>query len=451
MTGSEQRREKVLILGAAGRDFHNFKTVYKNDKTTEVVAFTANQIPGIDDRRYPPELSGPLYPDGIPICPESELEDLVKKHSVDRCDLSYSDLSEHAVMEIMCRVLCAKADFSTLCPQRTLLRSKKPVVAVTAVRTGSGKSQVSKYVINVLKEHGLKTVLVRHPMPYGNLAKQAVQRFGSYEDLEKNNVTIEEREEYEQHISAGVIVYAGVDYEAILRRADEEADVVIWDGGNNDMPFYKPQPGLWICVADPHRLGHESTYFPGNVNLKCADVIVINKANTAPKEAVEKLQEAARTRNGRATVVVTDSTVTVEDPKLIEGKKVVLVDDGPTLTHGGMAYGAGKYAAEQHDANVVDPKPHFVGSLKDTLQNYPHIGSTIPAMGYSPEQVKDLSETIAKSDADAVIVATPMDLNKLIHIKKPSTKVKYVITDRSEGPKLRDAITKFVESDVKKS
>ncbi|CAL8466473.1 g6009 [Coccomyxa elongata] len=414
-----------------------------------VVAFTATQIPGIDDRRYPPELAGPLYPEGIPIYPESELEHLVKDYHVDRCDLAYSDLSEHDVMEIMCRVLCAKADFETLCPQRTMLRSTKPVIAVTAVRTGSGKSQVSKYVIGVLKEHGLRTALVRHPMPYGDLAKQAVQRFSSYEDLDKQNVTIEEREEYEQHISGGTIVYAGVDYEAILRQAEKEADVIIWDGGNNDTPFYKPQPGLWICVADPHRAGQESTYYPGNVNFKCADVIIINKANTAPKEAVEKLKEAARARNPRAEVMVTDSVITVDNPKIIKGKRVVTVDDGPTITHGGMAYGAGKFAAEQHSAKIVDPKPYFVGSLKKLLQKYPHDFCTIPAIGYSPQQIKDLAETINKADADAVIIATPMDLNKLIRINKPTTKVKYEVSDEPEGPKLRDIINKFVKSVVK--
>eukprot|EP00884_Botryococcus_braunii_P019698 jgi/Botrbrau1/6411/Bobra.49_1s0028.2 len=417
----QNRRERILILGAAGRDFHNFNTVYRDDKKSEIVAFTATQIPGIDDKMYPPDLAGELYPEGIPILSEDDLENIVKKYEVDRCILSYSDLPHKTVMGIASRVLAGGADFGLLSPQRSYIKSKKPVIAVTAVRTGCGKSQTSHYIIRALKEVGVTTVLVRHPMPYGNLSEQAVQRFEKYEDLAKAKVTIEEREEYEQHMKQGTVVFAGVDYEKILRKAEEEADVIIWDGGNNDTSFFEPD--LWIVVTDPHRAGAEVGYYPGDVNFRAADIITINKVNTAPEGAIDIIKEHAKERNPHAEIFLTNSTVSVSDPQLIRGKKVVTVDDGPTLTHGEMAYGAGKYAVEKFGAELVDPRPFLKGSLRKTYQKYRHIGKTIPAMGYSPQQIEDLEASIDAVPAEAVVIATPMDLKSLIKLNKPSTTV----------------------------
>ncbi|CAK0779482.1 hypothetical protein CVIRNUC_004785 [Coccomyxa viridis] len=420
----DEQRERYIIVGAGGRDFHVFNTLFRDNEKAE--------IPGIDDKKYPPELAGPLYPQGIQIYPEDELPDLIKRFHASKCILAYSDISAESVLDLASRVLVAGADFFMLAPYKTFLQSTKPVVAVTAVRTGAGKSQASAYVNKFLREHHLRTTVVRHPMPYGDLRAQKVERFATYDDLQKYNVTIEEREEYEQHLKMGTVVYAGVDYEAILREAEKEADVIIWDGGNNDTPFFKPD--LWMCIADPHRLGHERTYYPGCVNFRAAD------------ENVEKLKETAKELNPRAKVVVTDSLVTVDNADTIRGKKVVLVEDGPTLTHGGMPYGAGKYAAEANDAQIVDPREYYQGSLKRTLKKYPHIGKTIPAMGYSAKQVDDLAKTIEAVPADAVVVATPIDLNRLIHMSKPSTTVAYKIADRKGEQSLREVLEDFIRN-----
>jgi predicted GTPase len=428
---TEKAKERVLILGAAGRDFHNFNTFYRNNSDVEVVGFTATQIPNIDDRLYPPSLSGPLYPKGLPILAESKLEEICKSHNVTKCVLSYSDLPYATVMEKASRSLSTGADFMLLGYQYTMIKSIKPVVAVTAVRTGCGKSQVSRYVIDTVMKAGKSICLVRHPMPYGDLAKQAVQRFEKYEDLAFHNVTIEEREEYEQHIQKGTIVWAGVDYEAILRRAEQEVDIVLWDGGNNDTPFYKPD--LWIVIADPHRVGHESSYYPGDVNFRSADVIVINKANTAPAGSIDKIKAAAAKLNPKATVIVTNSEVIADKPELIKGKRCLVVDDGPTLTHGEMAFGAGSVACSKYEAaEMIDPRPFAKGSIKETLDKWSHIGNLVPAMGYFPEQIKDLEDTINCSDCDVVVIATPMDLTSLIKITKPFVVVNYRITDLVE-------------------
>ncbi|GAB4817812.1 hypothetical protein N2152v2_004858 [Parachlorella kessleri] len=441
MVNTRDPKGKVLLLGAAGRDFHNFNVVFRGDGTQEVCGFTAAQIPKIEGRKYPASLAGPLYPAGLPIWPETELEQIINGHHVDRCILSYSDLHHNRVMELAARCLAAGAHFELLAPAATMLSSCKPVIAIVAVRTGCGKSQASRYVIQRLKEYGLKCALVRHPMPYGDLAKQAVQRFERYEDLEEQKVTIEEREEYEQHIKMGTVVFAGVDYEAILRAAEKEADVVIWDGGNNDTPFYKPD--LWICVTDPHRAGHESSYYPGDVNFRMADVILINKANTAPRGSLEKLQEAAGRINSGARVYVTDSNVAVDEPEKIRGKRVVCVDDGPTLTHGGMSYGAGRVAAEKYKAaEIVDPRPYLVGSLLDTYHKYKHLGKLIPAMGYWPEQISDLEATIEAVPCDTVIIATPMNLQRVVRISKPTVVVSYDVEDR-EPPFLSEEVDRF--------
>lgn len=434
---------RVLLLGAAGRDFHNFNTLFRDNDSMVCVGFTAAQIPNIEGRRYPPELAGRLYPEGLPIWSEDELEGLIKEQKVDQCLLCYSDLPHSKVMLLAGRCLAAGADFGLVAPASTYLRSSKPVVAVCAVRTGCGKSQVSRYIIDELQKQGKKCVLVRHPMPYGNLAEQAVQRFEKYEDLAAHKVTIEEREEYEQHIKMGTIVYAGVDYKAILRQAEQEADVVIWDGGNNDTPFYAPD--LYICVTDPHRVGHEQRYHPGDVCFRMADVIVINKANTAPAGSIEKLREAAASINPRAAVYVTSSNIVVDAPDLVKGKRVVLIEDGPTLTHGGMAYGAGKYAAEKYGAaEVVDPRPFLVGSMLYTYRKHLHLGKLIPAMGYYKEQIADLEASINAVPCDSVIIATPMDLRKVISISKPATAVSYAVEDR-EAPYLREEVGKLLK------
>lgn len=434
-------RRRLLILGAAGRDFHNFQVLYRDGPLdVEVVGFTATQIPNIDGRRYPSSLGGKLYPEGLPIWREEELEMVIQQQRVDQCLLSYSDLEYSKVMEIASRCLSSGAEFVLMPPQETMIESCKPVIAVCASRTGCGKSQVSRYIINILEEQGKKCVLIRHPMPYGDLAVQAVQRFGSLEDLEKHHVTIEEREEYEQHILKGTVVYAGVDYEAILRQAEKEADVIIFDGGNNDTPFYKPD--LWICVCDPHRAGHELHYYPGDLNMRCADVIVINKANTAPEGSIDVIKANIERVNPSARCYITSSHVTVDDPDIIRGKRVVVIEDGPTLTHGGMKYGAGKVAADAYQANIVDPRPYLVGSLLSTLDKYSHIEQVIPAMGYFPDQIKDLETSINAVPCEAVIIGTPMDLKKVIRITKPCVTVTYAVED-TEAPFLREEILKF--------
>lgn len=445
-TKDGRKPSRLLILGAAGRDFHNFNVLFRNavSNDVEVVGFTATQIPKIENRRYPVSLSGENYPDGLPMWKEEELEKVILEHRVDRCLLAYSDLRYDKVMEISSRCLASGAEFMLMPPQKTMIKSSKPLIAVCASRTGCGKSQVSRYLIDRLQNFNQKCALIRHPMPYGDLSAQAVQRFDCMEDLDKHKVTIEEREEYEQHIARGTVVFAGVDYEEILRQAEKEADIIIFDGGNNDTPFYKPD--LWICVCDPHRAGHEMSYYPGDVNFRCADVVVINKANTAPEGSIEIIKNNLRSVNPRARCYVTSSVVSVDNPDLIRGKKVVVVEDGPTLTHGGMTYGAGKVAADIYHSDIVDPRPYLVRSLKLTVEKYSHILSeVIPAMGYFPEQIQDLEESIDAVPCDAVIIGTPMDLRKVVHITKPSVTVKYMVAD-IDPPFLEHEALKFLEA-----
>jgi predicted GTPase len=417
-------RRKIIIMGAAGRDFHNFNTLYRNDKSIEVVAFTATQIPDIEGRRYPAALAGKLYPKGIPIYDEKDLLSLIKKHKIEEVVFSYSDVPFEYVMTKGAEVIAAGAAFSMAGGAPTMVPSKKPVVAVCAARTGSGKSQTTRRVCEVLQAMGKKVVAIRHPMPYGDLAKQACQRFADYKDLDKHKCTIEEREEYEPHIDRGIIVYAGVDYEMILREAEKEADVIVWDGGNNDMSFYKAD--LYITVVDPHRPGHELTYYPGLTNVLLADVIVINKIDSAHPEGIETVRENIRMVNPKAIVVDAASPLTVDNPKRITGKKVLVVEDGPTLTHGEMTYGAGVVAAEKFGAaELVDPRPYTVGKITETFKKYPDIGILLPAMGYSGKQVKDLEKTINATKCDTVIIGTPIDLRRVVKIKQPTARVKY--------------------------
>ena len=419
-----RRRIITIIMGAAGRDFHNFNVYFRDNPDYRVVAFTATQIPTIDRRRYPPDLTGSLYPEGIPIYPEAELSDLVRRHQVHQVIFAYSDVSHEYVMHKAAQVLVAGADFRLMGMGSTTLESHRPVVAVCAVRTGSGKSQTTRRVCEVLQGMDRKAVVVRHPMPYGDLAAQAVQRFATYEDMDRHKCTIEEREEYEPHIDRGLVVYAGVDYERILRQAEEEADVVVWDGGNNDLPFYRPD--LHIVVADPHRPGHELRYHPGEANLRAADVVVINKVDTAGLEGIAQVRESIYAVNPQATVVEAASPIFVEDPKSVRGKRVLVIEDGPTLTHGEMTYGAGVVAARRFGAaELVDPRPYAVRSIAATYAKYPHIGTLLPAMGYGGEQVRDLEETINRTECDLVLVATPIDLRRLINVRHPVDRVQY--------------------------
>ena len=421
-------RIRTLIMGAAGRDFHNFNTVFRDDDKYEVVAFTATQIPNIDGRLYPPSLAGELYPDGIPIYDEADLDKLIKEENIDQVIFAYSDVSNQYIMNMSSRVNASGAQFSLMGSEQTMVKSTKPVVAICAVRTGSGKSQTTRKVAEVLKEMGKKVAVIRHPMPYGDLAAQAVQRFANYDDLDKHQVTIEEREEYEPHIARGNVVYAGVDYEAILRKAEEEADVIIWDGGNNDMPFYKPD--IMFVVTDPHRAGHELTYYPGATCLRMADVVIINKVNTADRDDIETVRKNIKSVNPDATIIEANSPVTADDPALIKDKRVLVVEDGPTLTHGGMKYGAGVVAAEEAGAEeLVDPREYAVGTIKDTFDSYPEIGILLPAMGYGEQQIRDLEETINAVDCDVVIIGTPIDLTKLIKIQKPVVRVTYELEE----------------------
>lgn len=436
--------KKVLIMGAAGRDFHNFNTVYRDDPDTEVVAFTATQIPGIEGRRYPAELAGRRYPEGIPIRPEQELARLIREHRVDQVVFAYSDVSHEYVMHRGSEVLAAGASFTLLGPEATLLASTKPVVAICAVRTGSGKSQTTRAVVRALRDQGHTPVVVRHPMPYGDIAAQRVQRFASYQDLEEARATVEEREEYEAHLAVGTVVYAGVDYEEILKAAQSEADVVIWDGGNNDLPFFRPD--VHIVVADPHRPGHETTYHPGEANLRMADVIVINKVDTAEPENVEAVEATARELNPTAVIIRAESPVTVDDPALVEGRKVLVIEDGPTLTHGEMTYGAGVVAARAHGAaEIVDPRPYVVGSLKGIYERYP-VGPVLPAMGYSDEQIDELERTIDAAPVDVVVIATPVDLAKVADIRKPSVRVRYELAEAEGFPTIADVLAERIRS-----
>jgi predicted GTPase len=430
------RRRKVIIMGAAGRDFHNFNVFFRDREAYEVVVFTATQIPGIEGRRYPAELAGRLYPQGISIEPEERLPELVHQHGAEVVVFAYSDVSHQYVMERAAVALAAGADFWLLGPQSTQLVAKKPVVAVCAVRTGSGKSQTTRKVAEVLKARGKNVVVIRHPMPYGDLRAQAVQRFASHADLDRAS-TIEEREEYEPHIDQGNVVYAGVDYGEILRRAEAEADVILWDGGNNDFPLIRPD--LLIVVADPLRAGHERTYWPGSVNIRSADVVVINKVDSACLEDLERLRASIQELNPKSQVIEAASPITVEAPEAIADKEVLVIEDGPTVTHGGMPFGAGAVAARKLGAKLVDPRPYAVGSIVDAYARYPHLGPVLPAMGYGEQQIRELAATIEQVPCQAVVIATPIDLRKLLDLPFPSTRVHYELQEIGR-PTLADVL-----------
>ncbi len=431
-------KTRILIMGAAGRDFHNFNVAYRNNPAVEVVAFTATQIPNIAGRKYPAELAGAAYPNGIPIYPESELVRLIKELKVDLVIFAYSDVAHTYVMHKASEVLAAGADFSLLGPKSTQVKSTKPVVSICAVRTGSGKSQTTRRVAGALRDLGYKVAAIRHPMPYGDLVKQAVQRYGDMSDLDKYECTIEEREEYEPHIVSGTIIYAGVDYERILREAEKEADIILWDGGNNDLSFYVSD--LHIVVADPHRPGHEQAYHPGEANVRMADVVVINKMDTADGAHIATVRENVRALNPHATIVNAASPITVENGAAIAGKAVLVVEDGPTLTHGEMAYGAGVVAARKFNAReIIDPRPYAVGTIKATYEKYPSTGAVLPAMGYGAEQTRDLEQTIHNSPAEIVLIATPIDLRRVVKIEKPSQRVRYDLEEIGQ-PTLADLL-----------
>jgi predicted GTPase len=424
--------KRVIILGAAGRDFHDFNTVFRNDPSTRVVAFTATQIPGIAGRRYPAVLAGKYYPSGIPIAAEEDLGRLIREEKADTCVFSYSDVRHEHVMHLASQSIALGADFLLLSARRTMLQAKVPVIAVTAVRTGAGKSQTTRYLSKILKKLGKRVVAIRHPMPYGDLAEQVCQRFATYADLDREKCTIEEREEYEPHIDNGFVVYAGVDYGKILSRAEQEADIILWDGGNNDLPFYVP--ALHICIADPHRAGHETAYHPGEANFRRADVIVLNKCDTADAAGIAAIEAAAAKLNPRARVLRADSPVTLEHPEQVAGKKVLAVEDGPTLTHGGMRYGAGVVAAKQAGAGtLVDPSPYAVGSIRDTYAKYPNAVGILPAMGYGDAQIAELAETIRRTPCDVVVIGTPIDLRRVLKIDKPALRVHYDLREQIPG------------------
>lgn len=437
-------KRNVIIIGAAGRDFHNFNTYYRDNEAFNVVAFTAAQIPDIDGRKYPAELAGKLYPAGIPIVAEEELGKLIKEKNIQECTFSYSDVTYQKVMRLGALVNAAGANFNLLGPNDTMLKSTKPVIAVVATRTGCGKSQTSRKVIEYLMAKGLKVVAVRHPMPYGDLVAQKVQRYAQVSDLEKHKCTVEEMEEYEPHVVRGNVIYAGVDYEAILREAEKDpdgCDVILWDGGNNDFAFYKPD--LTITVADPHRPGHEISYYPGEVNLRLADVVVINKMDSAGPEGIQIVRNSITEVNPKAIVVDGASPIKVDNPSLIKGKRVLVVEDGPTLTHGEMKIGAGTVAAQKYGASaIIDPRSAAVGKLAETFRIYPNIGTLLPAMGYSKEQLKDLETTINSVDCDSVIIGTPIDLNRIVKINKPSTRVYYDLQEIGE-PNLDMVLSDF--------
>ena len=421
-------RMRIIIMGAAGRDFHNFNTYFRDNPVYEVVAFTATQIPNIEGRKYPRELSGYLYPDGIPIYPENELAELIRKEGVEQVVFAYSDISHMDVMHKASLVLSTCADFRLMGNSKILLKSHVPIVSVGAVRTGSGKSQTTRRICAILKNKGLDVVAIRHPMPYGDLKRQAVQRFANYDDLAKNDCTIEEREEYEPLIDKGIVVYAGVDYERILREAEKEADVIVWDGGNNDVPFYRSD--LHIVVADPHRPGHEVSYHPGETNVRMADVIIINKVQTADRQDILTVRDNVKRINPDAVIIEAASPIIVDKPEEIRGKRVLVVEDGPTVTHGGMTYGAGMIAAEDNGAaEIVDPRPFAVGSIAAIFNEYKHIGRLLPAMGYGKEQIAELEETINRSDCDVVVSGTPVDLKRVIRTSKPIIRVTYELCE----------------------
>ncbi len=433
--------KKVIIMGAAGRDFHNFNTYYRDNREAKVVAFTATQIPDIEGRKYPAALAGKLYPRGIPIHSEKDLDELISKHKIDEVDFAYSDVSHEYVMHKASQVLAAGANFVLLGPNSTMVRSKRPLISICAVRTGSGKSQTSRKVASLLIEKGRRVAVIRHPMPYGDLVKQKVQRFATYADLDRHECTIEEREEYEPHIDKGIVVYAGVDYEAILRRAEKGADVIIWDGGNNDFPFYKSD--LEIVVADPHRAGHGLLYHPGETNLRRADVVIINKMDTADKDQIALVLKNVKETNPRAKIVRANSPIIVKDGSRIKGKRVLVIEDGPTLTHGGMRYGAGIVAAKKYKAaDIIDPRPFAVGSIKATFLKYGHLDRVLPAMGYGEVQTSELARTINRIDCDLVVSATPIDITRVLKVKKPILRVGYELKEIG-NPTLKDLLKKF--------
>ncbi len=440
-------KKNVIIIGAAGRDFHNFNTYYRGNEAYNVVAFTATQIPDIEGRKYPAELAGELYADGIPIYAEEDLARLIKELKADDCVFSYSDVSYHHVMSVGAKVNAAGANFVMLGPRDTQIKSTKPVISVGAVRTGCGKSQTSRRIIEILMAKGLKVVAIRHPMPYGDIATQKVQRFAELSDLEKHNCTVEEMEEYEPHVVRGIVIYAGVDYEAIVRAAEEDpkgCDVILWDGGNNDFSFYKSD--LHVTVVDPHRPGHELTYYPGNVTLRLADVVVINKMDSADAEGIEIVRRNISSQNPDAIVIDGASTLDMDDPSIVRGKKVLVVEDGPTLTHGEMKIGAGVVAAQKFGAaGLVDPRPYIVGRLAETFETYPDIGTVLPAMGYGEQQLKDMETTINKTECDAVVIGTPIDLNRIIKINKPNTRVYYNLQEIGR-PNFTGVLDDFVKN-----
>ncbi|MHA2314800.1 MAG: cyclic 2,3-diphosphoglycerate synthase [Candidatus Hermodarchaeia archaeon] len=429
-------RTRVIIMGAAGRDFHNFNVYFRDNEEYEVVAFTATQIPGIEERSYPPVLAGKLYPEGIPIYPEELLPKLIREHDVEQVIFAYID-----VMHLASWVHSVGADFRLMGPNTTLLKSKKPVIAICAVRTGSGKSQTSRRVVQILRDKGLKVVVIRHPMPYGDLAKQICQRFETINDLEKYDTTIEEMEEYEPHIDRGAVVYAGVDYGKILEEAEKEADVILFDGGNNDFPFYEAD--VHIVIADPHRPGHEVMYHPGETNARMADVVIINKIDTAEPEFVEQVRQTIRVVNPRAIIIDAASPLYVDDPSAIQGKRALVIEDGPTLTHGEMDIGAGWVAARKYGASeIIDPRPYAVGSIRDTFEKFDHLSEILPAMGYGDEQIKELEKTINAAEADVVVIGTPIDLTRVVKINKPTVRVRYDLQEIGK-PTLDDVLRDF--------
>ncbi len=436
-------KRRVIIMGAAGRDFHNFNTYFRGNESYEIVAFTATQIPGIDDKKYPAELAGELYPEGIPIFPETDLPLLIKKHEIDLVVFAYSDVPYERTMHNTALVNACGADFMFMGTKNTTVKTTKPLVTICAARTGCGKSQTTRAVVKVLKAKGLKVVSIRHPMPYGDLVKQKVQRFASIEDLKKHDCTIEEMEEYEPHIQMGSIIYAGVDYEAIVREAEKEADVIIWDGGNNDTPFYTSDKEIKIIVVDPHRAGHEISYYPGETNLRIADVVVINKIDSADFDDIQEVRENISEINPNAIVIDGASPLFVDKPELIKGANVLVVEDGPTLTHGEMTYGAGVVAATKYGAaELIDPREFAVGEIADTFKKYPDIGILLPAMGYGEQQIKDLEDTINAVNCDAVVIATPIDLTRIVKIHKPTVKVSYELQEIGT-PNLADVLKDF--------
>ncbi|MEF8832052.1 MAG: cyclic 2,3-diphosphoglycerate synthase [Candidatus Thermoplasmatota archaeon] len=439
----EKRKKRILIMGAAGRDFHNFNSAFKDNDEFEVVAFTATQIPDIEGRRYPPELAGDLYEEGIPIIPEEKLVETIKEERIDEVVFAYSDVTHEYVMHKASEVIAAGADFVLLGNDETMLKARIPVISICATRTGSGKSQTTRKICEQLNEDGINLVTVRHPMPYGDLEKQAVQRFEDYSDLDDEEATIEEREEYEPYIDKGMVIYAGVDYGAILREAEEEGDILVWDGGNNDTPFYRPD--LHFVVLDPHRVGHETEYHPGEANLNMADLCIINKCDTAEEENIKELEENIKEVNPEAEIIRANSPIKVEDPDKIKGKKVLVIEDGPTVTHGDMSFGAGKLAAEKYGASeIVDPRKHAVGSIKETFEEYPHLEEVLPAMGYSEKQIDDLKQTIDNSDCDVVVAGTPIDLRRVMDTDKTIAHVDYELEVQEEG-KLEGILEGFKE------